>query len=164
MSSPDFPWHGLDPAKSQFKKSQNSKISTENIWKSVSTVEKILTFKKSYTQHLEKSPSRSWFKPGGLDSKDQSKLRLSLVSRPTFLKCQDFLDSRDQLFFSRLRFLKLRLFNRDLAVWRFSSRLSRFSRFVFSKKNKFCSFASTKKQQIIFSLKRDNFFFRNISL
>ncbi len=33
-------------------------------------------------------------------------------------------------FFSRSRFLKLRLFNRDLAASRFSSRLSRFLRFV----------------------------------
>jgi hypothetical protein len=39
--------------------------------------------------------------PGGLDSRDQSRLRsrLSLVSRPTFLKCQDFLDGRDRIFF-----------------------------------------------------------------
>jgi hypothetical protein len=33
-------------------------------------------------------------------------------------------------FFSRLRFLKLRLFNQDLAASRFISRLSRFVRFV----------------------------------
>ncbi len=69
------------------------------------------------------------YKPGHLDSRDQSRSRTSLVSRPTFLKCRNFLDSRDQLFFSRSRFLKSRLFNRNLAVSRFLSRLSKFSRF-----------------------------------
>ncbi len=44
-----------------------------------------------------------------------------------FLKCQDFLDSWDQLFFfSWSRFLKSRLFNWDLATLRFSLRLSFF--------------------------------------
>jgi len=64
-------------------------------------------------------------KPGGLDSRDQSRLRTSLVSRKTFLKCQDFLDGWDQLFFSWLRFLKLRLFSWEFDVLRFLSRLLR---------------------------------------
>ncbi len=72
-------------------------------------------------------------KPGGLNSQDQSRSRLqtSLVSRPTFLKCRDFLDGQDlldgqdQLFFSWLRFLKLRLFCRDFDASRFLSRLLR---------------------------------------
>jgi hypothetical protein len=72
------------------------------------------------------------YKPGGLDSRDQSRSisRMSLVSRLTFLQCWDFLDGRDRPFFSRSRFLKSRLFNWDLAASRFSSRLSRFLRFV----------------------------------
>ncbi len=64
-------------------------------------------------------------KSGGLDSQDQSRLRTSIVSRPTFLKCQDFLDGQDQLFFSRSRFLKLRLFSREFDLLRFLSRLLR---------------------------------------
>ncbi len=55
-------------------------------------------------------------KPGGLDSRDQSRLRTSLVSRPTFLKCPDFLNGRDQLFFSQSRFL-LRLSRRVKICW-----------------------------------------------
>jgi hypothetical protein len=64
---------------------------------------------------------------GGLDSRDQSRSRsrTSYVSRLTFLNCRDFLDGRDQLFFSRSRFLKSRFFSRDFDASRFLSRLSR---------------------------------------
>ena len=50
---------------------------------------------------------------------------MSFVSRPTFLKCQDFLDSWEQIFFSRSRFLKSRLFSRDFDALRFLLRLLR---------------------------------------
>jgi hypothetical protein len=66
-------------------------------------------------------------KVGGLDSRDQSRSRsrMSFMSRLTFLKCRDFLDGGDQLFFSWSRFLKSRFFNQDLAASRFLSRSSR---------------------------------------
>jgi hypothetical protein len=47
------------------------------------------------------------------------------VSRLTFENRQECPSCRDQLFFSRLRFLKLRLFSRDFDASRFLSRLSR---------------------------------------
>jgi hypothetical protein len=64
-------------------------------------------------------------KSGGLNSWDQSRSRTSLVSRPTFLKCQDFLNGQAQLSFSRSRFFKLRLFSREFDASIFLSRLSR---------------------------------------
>ena len=64
---------------------------------------------------------------GVLYSRDQSRSRsrTSFVSRLTFLKCPDYPSRRDQLFFSRSRFLKSRLFNPDLAASRYLSRSSR---------------------------------------
>ena len=45
-----------------------------------------------------------YYNPGGLDSRDQSRSRsrsrTSLASRLTFLKCRDFLDSRDVSFWN----------------------------------------------------------------
>ncbi len=51
-------------------------------------------------------------KVGGLDSQDQSRLRsrMSFVSRITFLKCQDFLDGRDHLFFFSVKIFKIEIF------------------------------------------------------
>ena len=74
-------------------------------------------------------------KHGGLDSRDQSRLRsrTSFVSRQTFLNRRDCPSCQDQLFFSRSKFLKSRLFSRDFDASRFLSRLqdpSRLSRFV----------------------------------
>ncbi len=64
---------------------------------------------KSYKIKLDRQEIqiREMSKPGGLDSRDQSKSRsrLSLVSRSTFLKCQDFLDGRELSFFSGFSFL-----------------------------------------------------------
>jgi hypothetical protein len=70
-------------------------------------------------------------KVGGLNSRDQSRSRsrMSFVSRPTFENRRECPSCRDQLFFYWSRFLKSRLFNRDLAGSRFLSRLSRFLRF-----------------------------------
>jgi hypothetical protein len=67
------------------------------------------------------------FKFGGLDSRDQSRSRsrTSFVSRLTFFKCRDYPSRRDQLFFSRSRFLKLRFFSQDLSSSRYLSRSSR---------------------------------------
>ncbi len=66
-------------------------------------------------------------KLGGLDVRDQprSRLRTSIASRLTFENGQDYPSRRDQLFFSRSRFLKLRLFSRDFVASRFLLRLSR---------------------------------------
>jgi hypothetical protein len=69
-------------------------------------------------------------KHGGLNSQDQLRSRTSFVSRLTFENYQECPSCRDQLFFSWSRFLKLRLFNPDLAASIFSSRLLIFSRFV----------------------------------
>jgi len=65
-------------------------------------------------------------KPGGLNSRDQSRSRsrTSLVLRPTFLKCQDYPSRRDRLFFSRSSFSKLRFFNQNLSLSRYLSRSS----------------------------------------
>ncbi len=63
-------------------------------------------------------------KHGGFDSRNQSRLRTSFMSRLTFENRWECPSCQDQLFFSRLRFLKSRLFSQD---WRviFLSRLSR---------------------------------------
>ncbi len=75
-----------------------------------------------------------FFNLGGLDSRDQSRsrLRLSFVSRLTF-ENREYPSCQDQLFFSWLRFLKLRFFGQDLSLSRYlfrdcrdKSRLSRF--------------------------------------
>ncbi len=54
------------------------------------------------------------FKPGGLDSRDQSRSRsrTSLASRPVFKTCRDFLDGRDQLLF----YLGQDFLNRDFLI------------------------------------------------
>ncbi len=59
-------------------------------------------------------------KPGGLDSWDQSRLRTSLVSRPTFLKCPDFLDCGDQLFFFSVKiFVEIvKICREAVEIWR----------------------------------------------
>ena len=67
-------------------------------------------------------------KLGGLNSRNQSRSRLRFLdlSRSTFETCRDYPYCQDKIiFFSRSRFLKSRLFNQDLAVSRFLSRLSR---------------------------------------
>jgi hypothetical protein len=71
-------------------------------------------------------------KPGGPDSRDQSRSRLRFLdlSRSTFEKCRDYPYCQDNIFFSQSRFLKLRLLNWDLASSRFLSSLSRLSRLI----------------------------------
>jgi hypothetical protein len=77
-------------------------------------------------------------KPGGLDSRDQSRSRSRFLdlSRPTFENRWECPSCRDQLFFPRSRFLKLRLFNWDLVRQDFyrdrqdKSRLSRLFKIV----------------------------------
>jgi hypothetical protein len=63
-------------------------------------------------------------KLGGLDVRDQSRSRsrTSIASRLTFENGRDYPSRRDQLFFSRSRFLKSRLFSRDFVALRFLSR------------------------------------------
>ncbi len=85
---------------------------------------------------MVKSILSSLFKPGGLDSWDQSRSRTSLVLRPTFLKCQDFLDGRDQLFFFSVeifqietfqsRLWRVKIFDEIVEICQDASRLSRF--------------------------------------
>jgi hypothetical protein len=50
------------------------------------------------------------FKPGGLDSRDQSTSRMSLVLRPTFFKFQDFLDGQDWIFFFLVKIFEIATF------------------------------------------------------
>ena len=49
--------------------------------------------------HFDELDGMSFFKHGGLDSRDQSRSRTSFVSRLTFLICQDYPSRRDRLFF-----------------------------------------------------------------
>jgi hypothetical protein len=50
--------------------------------------------------------------PGGLDSRDLSRLRsrTSFVSRLTFLKCRDYPSCQGQLFFSLVQIFKIKIF------------------------------------------------------
>ncbi len=57
-------------------------------------------------------------KPGGLNSCDQSRSRwrLSLVSRSTFFKCEDYQSGQDQKFFFSVEIFKIETF--QLKLWR----------------------------------------------
>ncbi len=63
------------------------------------------------SDHIKQVPH----KPGGLDSRDQLRLRSRFLnlSRSTFETCRDYPYCQDKIIFSRSKFLKLRLFNRD---------------------------------------------------
>ncbi len=88
---------------------------------------------KTIRQHLETKREirgfgkffRAFFKVGGLNGRDQSRLRMSIVSRLTLENRRDYPSRRDQFFLSRSIFFKSRLFSRDLDVSRFLSRSSR---------------------------------------
>ncbi len=59
---------------------------------------------------------RVFYKPGGLDSRDQSRSRSGFLdlSRPTFKNCRECPSYRDQLFFSSVKIFKIETFQSRL--------------------------------------------------
>jgi hypothetical protein len=83
--------------------------------------------------------AESFFKPGGLDSRDQtrSRSRMSLVSRPTFENSQDCPLCRDTIFFFLVEIFKIETFesrlicvNIFIQIVKINRDFSRLSRFV----------------------------------
>jgi hypothetical protein len=79
------------------------------IFSNLPYTKKIIIIKKKF---------QGFSKPGGLDSRDESRSRLRFLdlSRQTFKTCQDFLDGRDKLFFVLVLIFKIETFQLRLCL------------------------------------------------
>ncbi len=61
---------------------------------------------------------KGWYKtkPGGLDSRDQSRSRFLDLLRQTFKTCRDFMDCRDEFFFVSIKIFKIKTFQSRLCL------------------------------------------------